>query len=62
LRARIGLAALWPLAGAVATAARFALLMVCTCADAPQSLWWIVGFYAAAAELVMRRGPRATAR
>ena len=60
LRRRIGLAGLWPLAGAVATAACFLLLMGRTYADRPQSLWWIVGFYAAAATietaLVMRRG------
>jgi amino acid transporter len=66
LRRRIGLAGLWPLAGAGATAACFLLLIGRTYADRPQSLWWIVGFYVAAAAveaaLVMRRGPRAMAR
>jgi amino acid transporter len=66
LRRRIGLAGLWPLAGAVTTAASFALLMARTYADAPQTLWWIVGFYATAAAietaLVMQRGPRTAAR
>ncbi len=62
LRRRIGLAGLWPLAGAAATGAGFLLLMGRTYVTAPGSLWWIVGFYAAAglveAVLVLRRGPR----
>jgi len=65
LRQRIGLGAIWPLAGAVFTGASFALLMWRTYFNAPQSLFWIVGFYAAAVALetglVLRRGPRAPA-
>ena len=62
LRRRIGLAALWPLTGAAATAAGFVLLMARTFITAPQSLLWIGGFYAAAViletVLTLRRGPR----
>ena len=63
LSRRIGFAAIWPLAGAVLTGASFALLLWRTFVSAPQSLYWIVGFYAAAVALetglVWRRGPRA---
>lgn len=63
LRRRIGLAALWPLIGAVATAASFVLLMGRTYVKAPQSLLWIAGFYGAAVivetALTLWRGPRA---
>ena len=48
LRRRIGLAGIWPLAGAAATAASFLLLMARSYAEAPLSLFCIVGFYAAA--------------
>ena len=62
LRRRIGLAALWPLAGAAATGLSFLLLMGRTYEVDPQSLWWIVGFYGAASvvetTLVLWRGPR----
>ncbi len=62
-RRQIGLAAIWPLAGALLTAASFALLVVRSYTTAPRSLWWIGGFYAAAAlvelALTLRRGPRA---
>ncbi len=64
LRRRIGLAGIWPLAGAVATAASFLLLMVHSFAASPTSLAWIVGFYAAAVAveivLTIRRGARAS--
>jgi amino acid transporter len=64
LRRQIGLAAIWPLTGAAATAASFALLMARSYAEAPRSLLWIAGFYAAAliVELVLtlRRGPRSS--
>ena len=60
---RIGLVAIWPVAGALLTAASFALLVARSYAIAPLSLWWIGGFYAAAATiegaLTLRRGPRA---
>jgi amino acid transporter len=66
LRRRIGLAGIWPLVGALATAASFALLMARTYVMARTSLWWIGGFYAAAiiveTGLTMRRGPRVKAR
>ncbi len=62
LRRRIGLAALWPLAGAAATGLSFLLLMGRTYDADPQSLWWIVGCYGAAgtleAALVLLRGRR----
>jgi amino acid transporter len=48
LRRRIGLAGIWPFAGALATAAGFVLLMARTYADDPRSLAWIAGAYAAA--------------
>ena len=51
LRRRIGLAALWPLAGAAATGAGFVLLLWRTFVVAPQSLLWIAGFYAGAVAL-----------
>ena len=63
LRRKIGLAAIWPLAGAAATAVSFALLIARTYAEAPRSLLWIAGFYAAAVivetVLALRRRPRA---
>jgi amino acid transporter len=66
LSRRIGFAAIWPLTGAVLTGASFALLLWRAFLMAPQSLFWIVGFYAAAVALetvlVLRRGPRAQAR
>jgi amino acid transporter len=66
LRRRIGLAGIWPLAGALATATSFLLLMARSYIEAPQSLFWIVGFYAAAAAieiaLTLRRGPRLVTR
>jgi len=62
LRRRIGLAGLWPLAGAAATGAGFALLLWRTYLVAPHSLLWIAGFYAGAialeAALVVLRGRR----
>ena len=62
LRRRIGLAGIWPLAGAAATGAGFVLLLVRTYQTAPQSLWWIAGTYAGAVAietaLVLRRGLR----
>ncbi|HZD88752.1 MAG TPA: hypothetical protein VE224_01525, partial [Pseudolabrys sp.] len=62
LRRRIGLAGLWPLAGAVSTGFGFLLLMARTFEDDPRSLWWLVGFYAAAIAvevfIAFRRGPR----
>jgi amino acid transporter len=64
LRRRIGIAGIWPLAGALTTAASFALLMARTYAEAPVSLAWIAGVYAAAVVLevglALRRGPRPT--
>jgi amino acid transporter len=51
LRRRIGLAALWPLAGAAATGAGFVLLLWRTFVVVPQSLLWIAGFYAGAVAL-----------
>jgi amino acid transporter len=66
LRRRIGLAGIWPLAGALTTAASFLLLLWHTYATAPQSLYWIVGVYAAAivaeAVLTLWRGRRALRR
>ena len=66
LSRRIGIAAIWPLAGAALTGASFVLLLWRTFVSAQQSLYWIVGFYAAAvgveAYLVWRRGPRAAPR
>ena len=66
LSRRIGFAAVWPLAGALLTGASFALLLWRTFVSAPQSLYWIVGFYGAAvaleAGLVWRRGSRVPAR
>ena len=65
LRRKIGLAAVWPLTGALLTAVSFALLMAHSYATAPQSLWWIGGFYLAGilleVVLTLRRGPRAKA-
>ena len=62
LRRRIGLAAIWPLAGTAATAASFVLLMARSYAEAPLSLYCIAGFYAAAVAietaLTLRRGRR----
>jgi len=62
LRRRIGLAALWPLVGAVTTGASFLLLIAHTYVTAPRSLWWIAGFYGVAlvleAALSWRRGVR----
>jgi amino acid transporter len=62
LHRRIGLAAIWPLAGTVTTGASFLLLMAHSYAEAPASLFWIVGFYVAAAgaetALTLRRGRR----
>jgi amino acid transporter len=64
-RRRIGLAAVWPVAGVVLTAASFALLVVHSYEAAPRSLWWIGGFYAAAVAievgLTLRRGRRVKA-
>ena len=51
LHRRIGLAAIWPLAGALTTGAAFMLLMEHTYETAPASLLWIVGFYGAAVVL-----------
>ena len=51
LSRRIGFTAIWPLTGAVLTGASFALLLWRTFLAAPQSLFWIVGFYAAAVAL-----------
>jgi amino acid transporter len=48
LRARLGLAGIWPFAGAVTTAASFALLLWHTYTTAPRSLTWIAAVYAAA--------------
>jgi hypothetical protein len=66
LRYRIGLAGIWPLAGAMATAASFLLLMTRSYIEAPPSLIWIIGFYAAAvaieSALTLRRGPRSVTR
>ena len=63
LRRRIGLAGLWPLAGALATGASFLLLMARSLAEDPASLVWIVGFYLAAVAVeavrTRRRGRRA---
>jgi amino acid transporter len=60
---RIELAAVWPLVGALLTAASFVLLMVRSYVAAPLSVWWIGGFYTAAAAiegvLTLKRGPRA---
>jgi amino acid transporter len=66
LRRSIGLAGIWPLAGTLATAAGFVLLMARTYVDAPRSLAWIAGAYVAAilAEiaLTLLRGRRAVRR
>ncbi len=48
LRRRIGLAGIWPLGGALATAASFALLLWHAYTSAPRSLTWIAAVYAAA--------------
>jgi hypothetical protein len=59
---RIGLAPIWPIGGALLTAASFALLVAQSYAIAPRSLLWIGGFYAAAvaveAALTLQRGTR----
>ena len=66
LRQRIGLAGIWPLAGAAATGAGFVLLMARTLVDDPRSLAWIAATYVAAilAEtvLTLRRGRRRVRR
>ncbi|MEJ2374751.1 MAG: APC family permease [Pseudolabrys sp.] len=66
LRKRIALAGVWPLTGALATAAGFVLLMARTFAVSPHSLYWIAGFYAAAiiieTALTLWRGRRSAAR
>ncbi len=65
LSRRVGFSAIWPLAGAALTGTSFALLMWRTYLSAPQSLYWIIGFYTAAAAvetgLVLKRGPRTKA-
>jgi len=62
LRRRIGLTGIWPLAGALATAVSFLLLMARSFAEDPARLAWIIGFYLAAvaveAMLTRRRGRR----
>jgi amino acid transporter len=62
LRHAIGIAGIWPFAGAVATAASFVLLMARTYADHPRSLGWIAGVYLAAVAgetvLTLLRGRR----
>ena len=62
LRKRIGLLGIWPLVGALATAAGFLLLMWRTYVTSPHSLYWIAGFYVAAvlieAGLTFWRGRR----
>jgi amino acid transporter len=66
LRRRIGLAGIWPLLGALATAAGFVLLLWYTSITAPRSLAWIAGVYAAAVvgetALTLARGRRLVRR
>jgi amino acid transporter len=66
LRRRIGITGIWPFAGSLATAASFVLLMARTYVEAPRSLWWIAGVYAAAvvaeAALTLLRGRRTVRR